>query len=146
MKSIGSHAFGMCESLTSFTIPGSVESIGSNAFERCANLTSVVIEHGVKEIGQAAFHGCKRLVSISIPDSLTEIDSDRMVVLLDSYNLPFSGCDALDPVKTKCPVFNEAIFHGTKFKELGYCEYCAGKLGKHIFIIGKKCTRCGKLN
>ena len=75
VTSIGSSAFSNCTSLTSVTIPNSIESIGDNAFNGCTSLTSVTIPNSVTTIGYDAFNGCSKLKKIEIPDSVTYIGS-----------------------------------------------------------------------
>ena len=58
VTSIGSYAFGSCNSLSSITIPDGVTSIGSYAFGSCYSLSSITIPDGVTSIGSYAFDGC----------------------------------------------------------------------------------------
>ena len=66
-------AFADCTSLTSISIPDSVESIGNDAFYGCTSLTNISIPDSVENIGRYAFFDCKSLTSISIPDSVENI-------------------------------------------------------------------------
>ena len=64
VTSIGSSAFGSCDSLTSIDIPNSVTNIGGWAFSNCSSLTSVTIGSSVTSIGESAFQYCSGLTSI----------------------------------------------------------------------------------
>lgn len=50
-----------CQSLTSVSIPDSVNKIGRCAFDGCCNLRSINIPNSVKRIEKDAFSGCKKL-------------------------------------------------------------------------------------
>lgn len=76
-----------CSSLTSVSIPNSVETIGGSAFQYCFGLTSLTMGNSVKSIGPAAFYECAGLTSVSFPNSLTTI----------GYNA-FGGCYGLTSV------------------------------------------------
>ena len=73
VTSIEPDAFASCTSLTSITIPGSIEYIGNCAFQSCESLTSVIICNGVQAIEYSAFEDCISLATVSIPDSVTSI-------------------------------------------------------------------------
>ena len=61
VTSIGMHAFGRCNDLTSINIPESVTYIGWDAFSGCTGLTSITIPNSVTSIGEGAFSGCNNL-------------------------------------------------------------------------------------
>lgn len=71
------------ETITSVTIPDSVEKISSHAFSNTA-LTSVAIPSSVKVIGTGAFISCKSLGSVTLGDGLEFIDE-----------FAFAFCEAL---------------------------------------------------
>ena len=86
---IGTSAFGYCESLESITIPDSVTTIGEDAFHNCASLTTVTFGENsqLTSIGDYAFQRCESLTSITLPDGLTYL----------GY-LAFSACTNLTSV------------------------------------------------
>ena len=91
-------AFAGCTSLTSVTLPSSLNTIRRSAFERCTSLTSVHIPNSVTKIGYCAFESCTGLTSITIPNSLTKIGS---CTFYDCTNLKYvycyKGSEADDP-------------------------------------------------
>lgn len=72
VKGIANNAFANC-TLTSVTIPGTVESIGSSAFANNTLLQNVTISNGVKNIDASVFQGCVSLATVDIPASVTVI-------------------------------------------------------------------------
>lgn len=72
-------------SITSVTIPGSVNTIGSYAFSHCSSLTTVTIEEGVSVIEDAAFEYCSKLETITLPSTLTKLQANSV----------FYGCSSL---------------------------------------------------
>lgn len=75
LTTIGNRAFAGT-SLTTLTIPASVESIGSEAFTDVETLTSVTFNEGLKTIGANAFDGCSLLNTIALPNSLTSLGNN----------------------------------------------------------------------
>lgn len=71
VKEIGESAFESL-SLTSVSIPDSVDIIGEYAFASNDSLATVAIGAGVKKIGKSAFEACA-IASITIPDSVETI-------------------------------------------------------------------------
>ena len=85
---IGTETFRDCSSLTSMSIPYSVQMIEVHAFRNCTSLGSITIPDGVTTIGDGAFYGCASLSSITISNSVTTI----------GYNA-FKGCTSLKEFK-----------------------------------------------
>jgi len=71
---ISNYAFSQT-SISSVTIPDSVDSIGSGAFSGCTSLTNITLSNELTQIGYAAFYGCTQLESITLPKSLESLGS-----------------------------------------------------------------------
>ena len=71
-RMIADGAFSDCKSLTSVTIPSSVEKL-DDAFSDCPSLSSITIQDGVKEIRSSALAHLHALTSIKIPNSVEKI-------------------------------------------------------------------------
>ena len=78
---IGDEAFKGCSSLTSITLPNSIQEIGPYAFKDCSSLTSITLPNSLQIIDPYAFEDCLSLTSITLPGSIQEIGVDA-----------FSGC------------------------------------------------------
>ena len=63
----------LCSSLTSVTIPNSVDSIADLAFADCSSLKSITIPNSVTSLGWRAFFDCESLTSVNIGNSITTI-------------------------------------------------------------------------
>ena len=68
----GSATFNACTSLTTVSIPDTVETIGKEAFSGCSALKTADLPSGLKTIGEKAFMGTA-LETVVIPDGVTEI-------------------------------------------------------------------------
>ena len=84
VKSTRDWAFADCKSLTSISVPDSVNAIGNGAFSGCSSLASINIPNSVTTIRGSAFCNCLSLTSITIPESVTSIEIAA-----------FSGCSSL---------------------------------------------------
>ena len=98
------------KSVTSVTLPSSVEAVADNAFQNCTSLRSITM-NGVISIGMYTFDGCSSLSSVGVSTSLKRIGSSafRNCTALSSFNIPssvisieamaFNGCSSLSSVK-----------------------------------------------
>ena len=85
---IGWEAFLDCKSLKSVKIPDGVTHIMGKAFKNCSSLTSITIPNSVKRIWEETFYGCSSLKSVTIPDGVTHIGERA-----------FAGCKSLTSVR-----------------------------------------------
>ena len=76
-----------CSSLTSVTIPNSVQTIDYEAFYNCTGLSSITIPNSVRTIGTNAFYNCTGLTTIVLPNSVTNIGQSV-----------FDNCSNLDTI------------------------------------------------
>ena len=84
---IGERAFMNCDSLTSVSLPESIERIEDSAFSSCYDLTEIRMPSKANHIGTGAFRQCKKLDSIRIPEGVTIL-----------YYTTFWGCTNLKSV------------------------------------------------
>ena len=82
--SIKDGAFGICSSLSSITLPPSLEYLGPRVFTNCDSLTSMDIPDGIDTLRYGTFNLCTQLSEITLPANLTKIQT-----------LCFSGCVSL---------------------------------------------------
>lgn len=66
VKEIADESFDGNASITSVSIPNSIEYIGKRAFQNCTALTSIEIPNSVTKINYFAFNGCTALLSAVI--------------------------------------------------------------------------------
>ena len=93
VTAIGDEAFAYLESVTTITLPDTIEAIGNNAFIGCLVLEEITLPENLKTIGNYAFSDCDAFVEILIPES---------VVKIGEY--AFYSCDSLEKIN-----FNKSI-------------------------------------
>ena len=79
--------------LTSVSIPNTMEEIGENAFMQCTALSTLRFAPGskLKTIGEYAFQGCSSITSLTIPDGVKNIGYGAFYGLSNLKNLTMSG-------------------------------------------------------
>lgn len=65
VTTIPASAFSGCSTLTSITLPNTVQIIDDRCFENCSSLATIAIPESVTAIGQAVFTGCASLESFT---------------------------------------------------------------------------------
>ncbi len=83
----GKGAFENKTSVTSITMPSSVNYIGKLAFHYCSNLTKIKMSDAITTIGDSAFESCTALRDFNMPSSLVSIGENA-----------FKGCISLKAV------------------------------------------------
>ena len=87
---ISNYAFNQCKQLTSIMMKSGVKTIGNAAFNRCSSLTDVEIPATVESLGSEAFRDCYALQRVTLHDGITSLGSScfRSCSKLSSVNLP----------------------------------------------------------
>ncbi len=81
------------KTLTSVSIPNTVEEIGESAFEGCTALSTLRFATGsrLKTIGEDAFKDCSSITSLTIPDGIENICANAFYGLKNLKYLTMSG-------------------------------------------------------
>lgn len=85
LTSIGHQAFNQCKSLTSITLPNTLNEIEWGAFESCINLTEITIPTGITKISYGLLRYCESLKKVTFLGNIQEISE-----------YAFENCVALD--------------------------------------------------
>ena len=73
VQSFGEGAFAICNALTTVNIPDGVAEIPTGCFGYCQKLNNVVLPSTVRTIAKMGFFGCSGLKNITLSDGLTTI-------------------------------------------------------------------------
>ena len=130
MTKVPEGCFAKIKSLTSITIPESIQLIEDKAFSWCSNLESVKLANSITRIGEGAFYLCTSLKNIDLPSNLTSLksfvfskcNSLRSIVIPASvvsvYSFAFKECENLTSVTFEegsiCKTINDSVFKGCK--------------------------------
>ena len=81
------------KTLTSVSIPNTIEEIGESAFEGCTALSTLRFAAGssLKTIGEYAFRDCSNITSLTIPDGVKNIGDNAFYGLENLKYLTMSG-------------------------------------------------------
>lgn len=83
-------AFYGCTTLTSITLPNSLQTIEDRSFENCSSLATIAIPESVTTIGQAVFTGCTSLSSFTGKFASTDgaclVIAGKLIAYATDYN------------------------------------------------------------
>lgn len=126
---IGAEAFWQNKTMTSVTIPSSVNVISYAAFNECTALKKVVVPSSVVKIDDSVFWYCTSLKTVIIPDSVIMIGKDA-----------FKGCGNLTVYATSGSVAEEYI-KSVGYVKLGYRYATDIKLNYTSLAVGLTAER-----
>ena len=133
IESIGYNAFEGCSNLICFNMPDSVSVLGESVFKKCNNLKEVVFSDNVQIVPKSTFEKCVELEKVILSDGVVAFDEDA-----------FSGCESL-----KSFVFPESTviiadycFYDCKSLEWIYLPSGVATVGSYAF---GKCAALGKV-
>lgn len=127
---IGDSSFTDSDSLTSITIPSSIESIGWDAFFECNSLKTVKLSEGLTSISHYAFSDCVSLESITIPDSVISLGDNV-----------FYNCTSLESITIGNGVesIGENVFQNCDsllYNMDGNLKYLGNESNKYLYLAG----------
>lgn len=130
VQSIGEYAFGYCSGLTTVNIPTSLTSLGEWAFYDCSSLTgSVVIPTGVTSIGENTFNGCSGITSVSVLGNVSSIGvgAFRGCTSITSLTIPHTVSIGAYAFKDCTRITGDLSFGGVGAEIGQYAfNYCSG--------------------
>ena len=110
VDTIGRYAF-LNTSITGITIPFGVDRLEEGTFYGCGELLEIVFPYTIRTIGEDCFYNCASLTSVTIPSSITSIGTHAFgfctnlaSITFESYTPPTLGTMALDDTNN-CPIF-----------------------------------------
>jgi hypothetical protein len=105
LESIGNHALYGCSSLISLVIPGRVSGISEGAIQNCVSLKTVVLPDSVTKIEGWAFYHCTALTAIDLPESVSSIGQYAFdgCASLATVDIPASVTDMYQFAFNNCP-------------------------------------------
>ena len=107
MNAIDRMCFKNNTTLTSVTIPDSIQHIGDGAFSGCTKLQTVKLPASLDKLERMLFSDCVSLKSIEFPAGITVIEDWVFDGCVSLKTLDLSGCSALESIE-RC-AFGECV-------------------------------------
>ncbi len=93
VTALGDELFWYMDSITSVSLPESLEYIGARVFQNCTDLKEIKIPDTVTEIGDACFYGCSSLAKINVPANLVYVGA--FAFDNTAWATQFEGCTSI---------------------------------------------------
>lgn len=160
VRTIGTSAFSGNTTITSLSVPSTVDTIEDYAFQNQLNLQSISLPQSVYYLGAAAFSGCSSLTSIDLPDKIYTLHEDTFAdcTNLKTVKLPnnlkilygsFFNCTSLSSISIPatvtylgdacfdgCPNLSTILFGGTlggTLNEIGFDPFSDTAWFKNLY-------------
>ena len=130
IQTIGPFSFFKCAALKEIDLGNGVQRIADNAFGECINLTKIELPQSLLHIGNYSFTACENLLQIELPQSLQTLGENafyecgKLVIFCEPSSLPYEWCN---PSNT-CPVIwdcknNDVADNGMTFVTIDNLRY-----------------------
>lgn len=73
VEEIGNYCFSGCASLEAIDFPSSVKTLGDYCFQNCSSLASISLPNTITKLGKYCFQNCKKITSMKVPSSITDL-------------------------------------------------------------------------
>ena len=135
IEQISERAFYGCTSLASVCLSNSLKEIPSSCFYNNRALPSIVIPEGVRTIRDSAFYNCSALTSLIIPNTVTSIDSSAFggCSKLTSVVIPSSVRTLSSNVFSNCRLLTSVILN-YGLKQIGWSTFSSCQALESITI------------
>lgn len=147
---IADDAFKAVKTVSSVTIPATIEYIGQFAFYDCDGISEIVLPDSVKKIGIGAFWGCDKLAKVTLPKELKVIEENtfKNCSVLTGIALPeglleigdaaFWGCKSITEITVPETVTDMGSAAFYLCEKLEKATVLGEALGKTVEITNEK--------
>lgn len=75
---LGDYSFSGCSSVTSVSLPNSLNELGAGCFFLCLKLETINLPSSIHTFKESAFYYCSSLTTITIPEGVTELTASNL--------------------------------------------------------------------